>query len=209
MGAYAPAPLLDDAGLGEVRRLVLEPVLAALRHRGISYRGVIYAGLMLTPTGIQVIEFNCRFGDPECQTLMPLLEGELAGVLLACAEGRLDSAPPLTIRSQCSACVVAAAADYPGEPKLGDLISDAGPGLGEAGADSCQLFYAGVKDANPGKPAGDGNNQLVTSGGRVLAAVAQAADFDAAFEAAYGRLAQVSFAGMQVRKDIGHQVRKH
>ena len=200
MGAYAPAPLLDGDGLDEVRRLVLEPILAALRKRGISYRGVIYAGLMLTPSGIQVIEFNCRFGDPECQTLMPLLEGDLAGVFMACAEGRLDSAPPLTIRSQCSACVVAAAANYPGEPKLGELINDAGPGLGEAGADSCQLFYAGAKASSPGP--------LVTSGGRVLAAVAQATDFDAAFGAAYGRLAQVNFAGMQVRKDIGHQVRK-
>ena len=102
--------------------------MAALRQRGISCRGVIYAGLMLTPSGIQVIEFNCRFGDPECQTLMPLLEGDLAGVFLACAEGRLESAPPLTIRPQCCACVVAAAAIYPGEPKLGDLINDAGPG---------------------------------------------------------------------------------
>jgi len=208
MGAYAPAPLLDGAGLEEVRRLVLEPILAALRQRGISYRGVIYAGLMLTPSGIQVIEFNCRFGDPECQTLMPLLEGDLAGVFLACAEGRLESAPPLTIRPQCSACVVAAAARYPGEPKLGDLINDAGPGLGEAGADSCQLFYAGAKASSPNNPPGNGNDQLVTSGGRVLAAVAQAADFDAAFAAAYGRLAQVNFEGMQVRKDIGHQVRK-
>lgn len=87
MGAYAPAPLLDAAGLEQVRRTVLEPTLAALRARGIDYRGVIYAGLMLTAAGPKVIEFNCRFGDPECETVMPLLGPELAAVLLACARG--------------------------------------------------------------------------------------------------------------------------
>lgn len=199
MGAYAPAPLLDAAGLEQVRELVLEPVLAALRQRGISYRGVIYAGLMLTTSGIKVIEFNCRFGDPECQTLMPLLEGDLAAVFMACAEGKLESAPSLTIKPLCSACVVAAAANYPGEPRLGDLICDLGPGLNDVEAEVSQLFFAGVKN--------DQTKQLKTSGGRVLAAVAQADDFDSAFAAAYKRLAEVSFAGMQLRRDIGHQVR--
>ena len=199
MGAYAPAPLLDAAGLEQVRELVLEPVLAALRQRGISYRGVIYAGLMLTTSGIKVIEFNCRFGDPECQTLMPLLEGDLAAVFMACAEGKLESAPSLTIKPLCSACVVAAAANYPGEPQLGDLICDQGAGLNDVEAEVSQLFFAGVKS--------DQTKQLKTSGGRVLAAVAQADDFDSAFAAAYKRLAEVSFAGMQLRRDIGHQVR--
>ena len=199
MGAYAPAPLLDAAGLEQVRELVLEPVLAALRQRGISYRGVIYAGLMLTTSGIKVIEFNCRFGDPECQTLMPLLEGDLAAVFMACAEGKLESAPSLTIKPLCSACVVAAAANYPGDPRLGDLICDLGAGLNDVEAEVSQLFFAGVKS--------DQTKQLKTSGGRVLAAVAQANDFDSAFEAAYKRLAEVSFAGMQLRRDIGHQVR--
>ena len=198
MGAYAPAPLLDQAGLEEVRSLILEPVVNALRQRGIDYRGVIYAGLMLTSSGPQVIEFNCRFGDPECQTLMPLLEGDLAGVLLACAEGRLQQAPTLTISSSCSACVVAAAKGYPDSPTLGDPILDEGPGLDSE--ESCsQLFHAGVHDTEGG---------LTTGGGRVLAAVAQGKDFDAAFAAAYGRLAQVNFAGMQFRRDIGHQVRR-
>ena len=199
MGAYAPAPLLDAAGLEQVRELVLEPVLAALRQRGISYRGVIYAGLMLTTSGIKVIEFNCRFGDPECQTLMPLLEGDLAAVFMACAEGKLESAPLLTIKPLCSACVVAAAANYPEEPRLGDLICDLGAGLNDVEAEVTQLFFAGAK-INQTK-------QLTTNGGRVLAAVAQADDFDSAFAAAYKRLAAVSFAGMQLRRDIGHQVR--
>ena len=199
MGAYAPAPLLDEAGLQQVRKIILEPVVQALRQRGIDYRGVIYAGLMLTSSGPQVIEFNCRFGDPECQTLMPLLEGDLAGVLMACAQGQLAQAPALTIRPLCSACVVAAAAGYPEQPRLGDAIHDQGPGLEVDGSIS-QLFHAGVKAAGPG--------QLHTSGGRVLAAVAQGDDFDQAFAAAYGRLAQVQFEGMHIRRDIGHQVRR-
>ena len=195
MGAYAPAPLLDAAALEAVRQQVLEPTLAALRARGIDYRGVIYAGLMLTPTGLSVIEFNCRFGDPECETLMPLLGPELAQVLFACATGRLDLAPALTIATRCSACVIAAAAGYPGEVRRGDRIESSL----ESG-DSLQLFHAGsLRQA-------DGST--VTSGGRVLAVVAQGDDFDAAFAAAYGGLAQVHFEGITYRRDIGHQVRR-
>ena len=195
MGAYAPAPLLDAAGLEEVRRLVLEPTLAALRARGISYRGVIYAGLMLTATGPSVIEFNCRFGDPECETLMPLLGPELAQVLLACALGRLDQAPSLSIAARCSACVIAAAQGYPGEIRKGDAIENR-----LEPADDRQLFHAGTRREADGR--------CVSSGGRVLAMVAQADDFDTAFARAYDGLAQVQFEGMTFRRDIGHQVRR-
>ena len=195
MGAYAPAPLLDAAGLEAVRRQVLEPTLAALRARGIDYRGVIYAGLMLTASGLQVIEFNCRFGDPECETLMPLLGPELAVVLRACAEGRLEAAPPLTILPGCSACVIAAAEGYPGEVRRGDPII--APAVGE---ERLQLFHAGSRR--------DDDGVCRTAGGRVLAMVAQADDFDAAFAAAYAALEQVQFAGITYRRDIGHQVRR-
>ena len=195
MGAYAPAPLLDGAALESVRQQVLEPTLTALRARGIDYRGVIYAGLMLTPTGISVIEFNCRFGDPECETLMPLLGPELAQVLLACALGRLDLAPALTIAPLCSACVIAAAGGYPGEVRRGDRIESSL----ESSA-SLQLFHAGSQRLADGS--------TVTSGGRVLAVVAQGDDFDAAFAAAYAGLAQVHFEGITYRRDIGHQVRR-
>ncbi len=195
MGAYAPAPLLDAAALEAVRQQVLEPTLAALRARGINYRGVIYAGLMLTPTGLSVIEFNCRFGDPECETLMPLLGPELAQVLFACATGRLDLAPALTIATRCSACVIAAAAGYPGEVRRGDRIESS-----LDSSDSLQLFHAGSQRQADGS--------TVTSGGRVLAVVAQGDDFDAAFAAAYGGLAQVHFEGITYRRDIGHQVRR-
>jgi phosphoribosylamine--glycine ligase len=194
MGAYAPAPLLDADGLERVRQLVLEPTLAALQARGIDYRGVIYAGLMLTPTGPSVIEFNCRFGDPECETLMPLLGPELAAVLLACATGRLEEAPPLSIDPGCSACVIAAAQGYPGSVRQGDVIEgDAIPGA------TLQVFHAGTRRLEDGR--------CVTSGGRVLAVVAQAGDFDTAFERAYQALDQLHFDGMTLRRDIGHQVR--
>lgn len=194
MGAYAPAPLLDGAGLEQVRQLVLEPTLRALRSRGINYRGVIYAGLMLTATGPSVIEFNCRFGDPECETLMPLLGPELAAVLLACAEGRLDAAPALTILPGCSACVIAAAEGYPAAVRQGDPItSTLQPN------EQLQLFHAGSRRDGPGP--------CLTSGGRVLALVAQDSDFDGAFARAYAGLGQVHFAGMTYRRDIGHQVR--
>ena len=198
MGAYAPAPLLDGAALQQVRQTVLEPTLAALRARGIDYRGVIYAGLMLTESGPSVIEFNCRFGDPECETLMPLLGPELAAVLLACATGRLDQAPELTIQPGCSACVIAAAAGYPGEVRKGDPITLPAD-LSAGRAEQVQLFHAGTRRQEDGT--------CLTNGGRVLAVVAQADDFDGAFARAYAALEQVHFDGMQFRRDIGHQVR--
>ena len=194
MGAYAPAPLLDAEGLEQVRQQVLQPTLKALQARGIDYRGVIYAGLMLTEAGPSVIEFNCRFGDPECETLMPLLGPELAAVLLACAEGRLDQAPALTISPGCSACVIAAAEGYPGEIRKGDAIRST-----LVASASLQLFHAGTRR--------EADGTCLTSGGRVLAVVAQANDFDAAFEGAYAGLAQVTFEGITFRRDIGHQVR--
>ncbi len=195
MGAYAPAPLLDAEALEQVRREVLEPTLKALRQRGIDYRGVIYAGLMLSDDGARVIEFNCRFGDPECQTLMPLLGGELAAVLLACARGDLEEAPPLTIAGGCSACVVAAAEGYPGEVRRGDVIH-AQP----LTTSQRQLFHAGSRLEESGA--------CVTDGGRVLAVVAQEGDFDAAFASAYAGLDQVYYEGITFRRDIGHQVRR-
>jgi phosphoribosylamine--glycine ligase len=150
--------------------------------------------LMLTEQGPSVIEFNCRFGDPECETLMPLLGPELAAVLLACANGTLDQAPALSIAPFCSACVIAAAQGYPGEIRKGDAIeSSLQP------SSDLQLFHAGTQRQADGR--------CLTSGGRVLAVVAQADSFDNAFERAYTGLAEVQFEGMTFRRDIGHQVR--
>ncbi|MCY4235232.1 MAG: phosphoribosylamine--glycine ligase [Cyanobacteria bacterium MAG CAR2_bin_4] len=196
MGAYAPVPFLDQKDLEHIRSTIFLPVLAALRERGIDYRGVMYGGMMLTATGPTVIEFNCRFGDPECQCVLPLLEGNLAAVLQACALGRLAEAPPLSTHgSRASACVVAAAAGYPGPVRSGDLITDTGsPGSGG------MVFYAGVGSTATG--------QLRTAGGRVLASVGLGDNFDQAFEQAYNRLGQIHYAGKTVRSDIGHQVRR-
>ncbi len=151
---------------------------------------------MLTEEGPQVIEFNCRFGDPECQTLMPLLGPELAEVLQACAHGRLDLAPKLSVNSHCSACVVAAASGYPESPRKGDVIDiQLNPN------ERLQLFHAGTTRNHQG--------ELITSGGRVLAVVAQEQSFDAAFSAAYAGLQQLHFEGITYRRDIGHQVRRN
>ncbi|BEV36698.1 phosphoribosylamine--glycine ligase [Synechococcus sp. M16CYN] len=194
MGAYAPVPLLDDNALGHVEALILQPTLMTLRQRGIDYRGVIYAGLIITEIGPQVIEFNCRFGDPECQTLMPLLGPELGDVLYACAIGRLDLAPPLTVSSRSSACVVAVADGYPDAPRKGDAIQSV-----FQTDETHQLFHAGTQR--------DKNGQLTAVGGRVLAVVAQGDDFDSAFAAAYSGMADINFTGITYRRDIGHQVR--
>ncbi len=195
MGAYAPAPLLNEEELNKVRESMLEPTLNALRGRGIDYRGVIYAGLMLTETGAKVIEFNCRFGDPECQTLMPLMGPELALVLQACALGSLSQAPNLSISNLCSACVVAAASGYPEAPRSGDLIN-----INTQAGKLIQLFHAGTKCTE--------DNKISTSGGRVLSVVAQGENFDIAFKNAYQGLNEIHFDGIHYRRDIGYQVRK-
>ncbi len=196
MGAYAPAPLLSAEELAAVKTKILEPTLKALMQRRIDYRGVIYAGLMLTSSGPKVIEFNCRFGDPECQALMPLMGPELAKVLQACALGRLELAPKLSITNQCSACVVAAAYGYPESPRSGDPLR-----IQVDLDDSLQLFQAGTKVDKEGR--------LVTSGGRVLALVAQGNNFDETFTKVYKGMEQVDFNGITYRKDIGYQVRQN
>ncbi len=196
MGAYAPAPLLDESGLNEVKSLILEPTLAALQKKRIDYRGVIYAGLMLTESGPKVIEFNCRFGDPECQTLMPLMGPEFAHILQACALGCLNKSPTLSKLNCCSACVVAAASGYPENPRKDDPINITLP------SSTClQVFHAGTKL--------NSEEILVTSGGRVLSVVGQGENFDEAFELVYKGLEKVHFQGIVFRNDIGHQVRKN
>ncbi len=195
MGAYAPAPLLDKKGLESIEELILKPTLSALKAKGIDYKGVIYAGLILTKNGPKVIEFNCRFGDPECQTLMPLMGPELPQILQACALGRLDLAPKLTILKKCSVCVVAAAYGYPDAPRLNDTID-----IQLETDQNLQIFHAGTRSGENGK--------LITSGGRVLSIVSQSKDFDQAFTRAYKGLNRIHFKGIHYRKDIGHQVRK-
>ncbi|KGG11933.1 MULTISPECIES: phosphoribosylamine--glycine ligase [Prochlorococcus] len=194
MGAYAPAQIINQEEIHTIKQTILLPTLEALISRGIDYRGVIYAGLMITPDGPKVIEFNCRFGDPECQALMPIMGPEFAYILHACALGHLKKAPALTTRDVFTACVVAAANGYPESPKKGDEIF-----IEATSNESLQIFHAGTKKDISGK--------LLTSGGRVLSVVGKGENFDQAFEIAYKGLSKIKFDGMNYRKDIGNQVR--
>ena len=194
MGAYAPALLINQQDLNDLTELVLIPTLKGLKKKKIKYIGVIYAGLMLTSSGPKVIEFNCRFGDPECQALMPLMGKEFASVLFACAKGELENAPKLTFKTKRSACIVAASKGYPESPQKGDKIE-----INIESNSSIQVFHAGTTV--------DKSNNIITSGGRVLSIVAQGESFDEAFELAYSNLKKIKFDGMHFREDIGYQVR--
>ena len=182
MGAYAPAPVPFDAD--ELTAMFVQPVLDHFAAKGERYVGVLYAGLMLTPAGPRLIEFNCRFGDPEAQAVLPLLESDLAELALACCEGRLAEAP-LVVRAGSSCTVVAAAPGYPGTPTLGGAVR-----LPAAPTDDAITFLAGS----------DGK---VVTGGRVLAVTGLGDDLATARSAAYDTMARIHFDGMQVRRDIG------
>ncbi|MCY7407662.1 MAG: phosphoribosylamine--glycine ligase, partial [Alkalinema sp. CAN_BIN05] len=190
-----PAPIATPEIMAQVQAQVLEPAIAELKRRGIQYCGILYAGLMISPTGkVNVIEFNCRFGDPETQAILPLLETPLHEIMLACVEGRLSTFGPLKWKSDVSACVVAASGGYPGVYKKGLAIT----GIAEAEAQASLVFNAGTyqkKDA------------LVTDGGRVLGVGAIAPTFDAAFSKAYTAIESIQFDGIYYRRDIGHRVR--
>ncbi len=188
MGAYAPVAL--DAGTFDVivERL-MRPVVRALAAAGMPFCGALYAGVMLTEQGPRVLEFNARFGDPETQVILPLLEGDLLAALRACAEGRLRP-DMLSWGSGAATCVVLAAAGYPEAPQSGDAIH----GL-EAGEESgALLFHAGTRQHNGGP---------VTAGGRVLCVTGLDGSPRAARERAYRAAERISFAGMQYRHDIG------
>ncbi|HMN96018.1 MAG TPA: phosphoribosylamine--glycine ligase [Phycisphaerales bacterium] len=195
MGAYCPAPVLSQSVLAQVQREVFVPIMSALAREGIEYRGVLYAGLMLAPGGPKVLEFNCRFGDPECQALLPRLEGDLLAALWATAAGTLEQVD-LTFDARTCCCVVMASAGYPGAPRLGVEIS----GLDDAGSlagvgEELVIFHAGT--------ARDAKGRIVTGGGRVLGVTALAADLDAARRLATGACDRIAFAGAQYRRDIG------
>jgi phosphoribosylamine--glycine ligase len=195
MGAYAPTPVVTEALLDRIQRDILEPAIAALRQRGIDYRGVLYAGLMITPAGDPwVIEFNCRFGDPETQVVLPLLETPLDQLLLACVEQRLAQLPPFSWQSGVATCVVAASGGYPDAFTKGHPIT----GLEAAAETGAVVFHAGTRQ-NQGK--------LVTDGGRVLGVTAVGDSFDDAIARAYTALDCIEFEGLYARRDIGHHVR--
>ena len=189
MGAYAPAPKATPDLIREVKDRILIPTLKGLAQQGIEYRGVLYAGLMLTKSGPKVLEYNCRFGDPETEVLLPLIETPLWDLLGAAADGNL-SGLPVKIRSGAAMTVVLAAPGYPAKPVLGQMIQS-----GKDLPDTC-LFHAGTKQAAKG---------IEVAGGRVLAATGWGKDLKTASQRAYARVAQVAFEGRQYRRDIGHR----
>jgi phosphoribosylamine---glycine ligase len=200
MGAFSPSPLMTSALQARIEREVVQPVLKGMAAEGNPFRGFLYCGLMLTPEGPKVIEFNVRFGDPEAQVVLPLLQEPLSTLLMAATKNiRLKAdttaSPVVSGFSRLTAVgVVLAAHGYPGDVRTGDVIH----GLDDVARDcpDVQLRFAGVK--------GQGN-QLVTAGGRVLTVVATAPSFEIAIARAYEGASKIKFDGMQYRRDIGRR----
>ncbi|MES2497801.1 MAG: phosphoribosylamine--glycine ligase [Pseudomonadota bacterium] len=190
MGAYSPAPVLTPELEERAMKEIVEPTVRAMAAAGIPYSGVLYAGLMLTADGPQLIEYNARFGDPECQVLMLRLEDDLITLMLAVAEGRLDELPPPSFSPNSALTVVMAAKGYPGTPAKGGAIRN----IAEAEAKGAKVFHAGTSD---------GPNGLVASGGRVLNVTAIGQDIAEARDLAYAAVDALDFASGFCRRDIG------
>lgn len=193
MGAYAPVPIATPHVLKDVYDRILRPAVGAIRETGIPYRGVLYAGIMLTSDGPQCLEFNCRFGDPETQVVLPLLETDLAEILNAVVDVKLDKVA-VRFASRAAVSVVMASGGYPGAFENGKPIS----GLDQAAKlDAIAVFHAGT--------ATDASGQIVTQGGRVLAVTATGDTFEEARERAYAGVHRITFDGAQYRNDIGYR----
>ena len=188
MGTYAPAPVLTDALRDEAMKTILEPMVAAMEKEGMPYVGCLYAGLMITPQGPKVVEFNARFGDPETQVVLPLLDSDLGQIMMACATGTL-TADMVKWKDSSAACVILASKGYPETSSKGDVIH------GDIKQhDTTIVFHSGTK------LIGD---EYVTNGGRVLGVVGLGKDLRTALDRAYGRIEHIDFEGMQYRTDIG------
>ncbi len=196
MGAYSPVPAAGPAVLDEVIETAVVPTLAALRERGIDYRGVLYAGLMLTENGPKVLEFNVRFGDPETQVVLPRWQSGVTGVLAAAAAGRLDEVDAPEFASEAAVCVVLAAPGYPDAPVTGHRIEGLEAARRQPGT---ELYSAGIG------ADGDGAG-LVTAGGRVLGIGGRGPTIADARRAVYDAVALVSWPGMTYRRDIAGAV---
>ena len=196
MGAYSPTPLLQYKDVESIKNQIIEPTINELIKRNINYRGVIYFGLMITDDGPKVIEYNCRFGDPECQTIMPLVDKNFVNILHTSAMGNLEKEISFTISGIVSGCVIATSRGYPSNYEVGFPIK-----LKETKSKDIQIFHSGTSF--------DSEDNLITSGGRVLSIVAQDKNFDLAFEKIYNFLEYIKFEGKYYRKDIGHQVRQN
>uniref|UniRef100_A0A8C7H7W2 Trifunctional purine biosynthetic protein adenosine-3 n=1 Tax=Oncorhynchus kisutch TaxID=8019 RepID=A0A8C7H7W2_ONCKI len=192
MGAYCPTPQVSQELLQQIRETVLQKTVDGMKEEGTPYVGVLYAGLMLTKQGLKVLEFNCRFGDPECQVLMPLLKSDLYEVLQSTLEGKLASSPPEWHQDRSAVTVVMASPGYPGSYKKGVAIT----GLSQVEETGVQVFHAGTSLKEGG---------VVSSGGRVLTVTAVRSSLEMALHAANRGVAAVGFPGAVYRSDIGHR----
>jgi len=195
MGAYSPTPLISQNDLKEISEKIIDPTIKGLIRKKIDYRGVLYFGLMITESGAKVIEYNCRFGDPECQTIMPLMDKNFVNLLYECAIGNLHKNEQIIVNDMVSGCVIASSNGYPQDYEVGYKIQ-----LENSKDKNLQVFHSGTIINE--------SQELLTNGGRVLSIVCQNKDFDTAFEKAYEYLDKVKFKGIFYRKDIGHQVRE-
>jgi phosphoribosylamine---glycine ligase len=194
MGAYTPVPAVDAAVQARVMREIVEPTLAALAADGAPYTGVLYVGLMLTAEGPKVVEFNCRFGDPECQPIMMAMDEDLVPLLAAVARGeRLPAPQPWDVSGRAAVCVAIASGGYPGRYATGHAITGVDAAEAQPGV---QVFQAGTARRE---------GRLVTAGGRVLGVTAVADDLTAAITAAYESVGRIHFEGMHYRTDIGRR----
>lgn len=189
MGCYSPVPVVTDDIRTTVIETIVKPTLKALKNKGIYYSGVLYVGLALTSKGPKVVEFNCRFGDPETQVVLPLLETDLVDITLAAAENRLDEID-INWYDKNALCVVMASGGYPGNYEKGKVIN----GLNDAENTGAIVFHAGTEEK-------DGN--IVTSGGRVLGVTAVADTYKDCIENAYAGVEKIHFDGAHFRRDIG------
>ncbi|MEM8863804.1 MAG: phosphoribosylamine--glycine ligase, partial [Chloroflexota bacterium] len=188
MGAYAPVPEVGQAVIDQVMAQVVQPAVDGMARKGTPYIGVLYAGVMLTPNGIKTLEFNCRFGDPETQVVLPMLKSDLAAIMLAAIDGKLDEVS-VENHGGAAATVVMASGGYPGSYEKGKPIS------GLDGANNATVFHAGTKVAG---------NEIVTSGGRVLAVTGMGESLQQALDQAYKAVEVISFENAEHRTDIGH-----
>ena len=195
MGAYSPAPLLKEDDLQKIVKEIIEPTIDELNKKNIDYKGVIYFGLMITKAGAKVIEYNCRFGDPECQTIMPLMDKNFVFLLEKCSMGKLTGHEKIDNFEKVSGCVIATSKGYPNDYETGFPIK-----IGKIDSDDCQIFDSGTSLSR--------NGELLTNGGRVLGVVCQDKNFDMVFKKVYKNLNEINFDGIYFRNDIGHQVRK-
>ena len=192
MGSFGPPSYWNDDLAAQIRDDFMLPVLREMNDRGAPYRGVLYCGLMLTSAGPRVLEFNCRFGDPETQVIMPRLLTDPAEVMMSCAVGDLSAAPPVQWSDQPAVGVVMVSGGYPGPYQTGVPIT----GLERPDSDDSIVFHAGTQAAD------DGRGAVLTAGGRVLAGVGLGDSVADARTKAYARISSISFEGAYYRRDI-------